>query len=187
MLMIPMLLFQILISSLIGAVILRATCALFNMWFGKQTSPDQPQAVTQPPPPEAADFSSPYAPPMAPSTKSYGSIPRYLGVPEPNFEKAFLICLVTVFIQMIFGFILGFILGVIYQGQDEVGLRVVMVVCASVGSFLILAIACMVGLPTSFSRSLGVSGLFLVVALVVGLLIGLVIFVVSSLIGLGFS
>lgn len=174
------LLIQLLIGSLIGAVVLRAACALFNKWFGREvmSSTDQPefQAAAHPPI-KAADSPSPYAPPTTPLTQSGGSGLYVRGVPEPNFGKAFLICLLTSIANAVLGFILGLTAGFVLDGQaqDFAVLRVATFGFITLGSFFILTMAIKLGLPTSFPRSLGVTGLFLLIGLVVGILIGVVV------------
>ena len=203
---------QLLIGSLVGAVILRAACALFNKWFGKEIPPslDQPEFQTafQPPvitrDPQSAEAKSPYAPPMAPLKQSNVHEARAAnaarlaekafrvadarGVPEPDFGKAFLICFLASIVNMVLGFVLGLVVGVALQNQAEealTGVHIAILICFSTAAgFIVLAVANTVGLPTSFPRALGVTGLFLLVAVAVGILIGVVIFAISSSVSL---
>lgn len=179
------LLIRCLIGSLIGAVILRAACALFNKWFGKEYNPtyDQTEFQSGSVPqisPSASD--SPYAPPMAPLKKSVSTGGYTKGVPEPDFGKAFMICLSASVANMALGLVIGFAIGMMIGNQIEGLMTTVIAIqaCMLFIGFFVLATATKLGLPTSFPRALGVSGLFMAIGLLVVIAIGAIVGVVMS-------
>ena len=179
------LLVQCLVGSLIGAVILRAACALFNKMFGKEI---QTPVVAEKFPAVATPHlkqpvsDSPYAPPMAPLKKASGLSVYIKGVPEPNFGKALAICLIATIISMVFGLILGMTMASLVDQFQNVGVITLQIASAAIG-FFTLAAAISLGFPTSFPRALGVSGLFLAIYVVVVVAIGLVVVLVMYLVG----
>jgi len=184
------LLFQVSIGSLIGAIILRAACALFNKWFGKEFIPATDQFETQPvtrppvnPASQSPESQSPYAPPMAPLMQSDGGV-YARGVAQPNFGRAFLICLVASIANILLGILLGSMIGLATHGPEAPAFPVQLIliqVALFICSFVIMTIAISVGLPTSFPRAMGVTGLFLLIALAVGIAIALVVVVVMTI------
>lgn len=173
-----------LIGSLIGAVILRVACALFNKLFGKELLSPTDQPEFQPvakPLVKTADSASPYAPPMAPLTQSNSTGGYVRGVPKPSFGKAFLICFLATIANAVLVFALGMITGFVSNGQaqDFAMLRFAILGFVVLGSFFMLTIANKLGLPTTFPRALGISGLFLLISLVTGVLIGVIIGVIN--------
>lgn len=175
---------QLLIGSLIGAVILRAACALFNKLFGKEflSSVDQPEPVVKPPVnvPESRSLESqsPYAPPLAPLMQSSSGGVYARGVPAPNYGRAFLICLLA----LITNTVPAFALGLVVRAQDLNVERIVPIILVVVG-FIVLATANTLGLPTSFPRALGVTGLFFLITIAVVVSIGVVIGLAISFAG----
>lgn len=169
------LIIQLAIGSLIGAVILRAACSLFNKWFGSS----EPVVVEKPganKPISATQSDSPYAAPMAPLKQTKAS-----QLLEPEFGKAYLICLVASLVNAVLGFMGGLAVGLAYHGEPPNELVIALQVCVVGLGLFVLAIAIKVGLPTSFPKSLAVSGLFLLISLVVALAIGLIVFAMTSL------
>jgi len=188
------LLVQLLIGSLIAAVILRAACALFNKFFGK----GQPVSNDQPgfPPgsigqkktadPQSLESQSPYAPPMAPLMQSGSLATR--GVPEPKFGKAFMICLVASIANMMVGFLLGLVFGMFFGGagpnaaqEFAVAGMLAIQICSLIAGLFILASAIKLGLPTSIPRALGVTGLFMMIGVAVGVAIAIVVGLIMTL------
>jgi hypothetical protein len=175
---------QSVIGSLVGAVILRAACAWYNSMVGRSRHraavPGSQAEITQFP----AASDNPYEAPTVAS--HWGATNEDVGVPEPDFGKAWLISFVTVLTNAFVGFILGIMVG---AGGAAAGARnenMVMLASLAVSlpaSFLVSAALLTVMLPTSFGRAFIVTLLYLVISLLVLLAIGAVILGVMVLVG----
>ncbi len=185
MLVLPAMLFgllvQCLIGSLIGAVILRAACSIFNKYFGGANEdvavhqfpmqmPNVPSTETYSE--EVPSFDSPYASPTTPLLNAYPDRPRFeYGVPAPEFGKAFLICIATSLLQVFLGIILGFLLASLGAAQIQ-ALILVQFLVVIMGYFILSAMV-RVQLPTTFPRAFAVAGLFFLISIAIGLFLGL--------------
>jgi len=179
-----------LIASLIGALILRFACALFNKWHGEElaTPNDRPEfqfdakrTLTKPDSQKLED-QSPYAPPMAPLTQSNSNGLYIRGVAVPEFGKAFMVCLLGSIAFVGLGIMFMMILGMILQGRHPSFGTIAIQIFTIVGGFFILAAAIKLRLPTSFPRALGVTGIFMLIGLVVLIGIALVVGVATIII-----
>ncbi|QEG22156.1 hypothetical protein [Mariniblastus fucicola] len=177
MLFLPALLFgllvQCLIGSLIGAVILRAACSLFNRFFGGE---NEVVPTHQPPVKLEVDidvsseapvsFDSPYASPTTPLAAGYPDRPPCkFGVPSPSFGNAFLICLSTTLIQNFIGFAVGFAASYFVGGNNW--LAIILQLGVMLIGFLVLTAMVKIQLPTTVGRALGVASLFFLVTIAI--------------------
>ena len=171
------LIFQLLIGSLIGAVILRAACALWNKWFGgsvaSSVEPNRPSRDM----PQAEDGNPYRAPSIASHTTSL--IPPYVEI--PIFSKAFGIILASTFAAWVLAFAFGYTLGRLGGANQRI--MIVAMVGGGLMGFLVQAFFTNLMLPTTFKRGLVITLLFTGIALLVALAIFVVVFIVMTALG----
>jgi hypothetical protein len=174
---------QAVIGSLVGAVILRAACSWYNSMVGRSSGR---KGYANPPPAPGqlpTHGNNPYA---SPTTYSHMPDRTDVGVPEPDFGKAWLISFVTILINGMIGFVVGLAIGLggaAAGAQGAVPVIISMVVSIPI-SFLVFAGMLTAMLPTSFGRAAIVTLLYFVISLLVGLAIAAVVFAVIFLTGM---
>jgi hypothetical protein len=166
---------QAIVGSLIGAVILRAACAWYNSMTGRSRGTSGAMAA----PAEMMQFpaasSNPYEAPTVASRMDSGN--SSVGVPEPDFGRAWLISFVTIMANGVVGFAAGMVVGV---GGAAAGINSEMAMLFSLVislpvSFLVASGLLAAMLPTSIGRAMIVALLYLAISLMVGIAIAVVV------------
>src|SRR5688500_10759448 len=87
---------QSIIGSLVGAVILRAACSWYNSMVGRSRAPRDYSGQPAMPGQFPAAGDNPYS---SPAAYSPPQVNMSVGVPEPDFGKAWLISFVTILVN----------------------------------------------------------------------------------------
>ena len=175
---------QALIASLIGAVILRVAVTAFNRLAGKSA----------PPPSAKIPIAEPVGPaiPRRPTDSPYQAPAAYVaptqvltrGVVIPSFGKAFLTCLAANGFNLLLGLLIGIGIGVIAEMEDsdldQFGTELVWQIAIAAMSMMGLVGAIKFIFPTTFLRSLAISGIFLLLVIAILILIGIAVWLLSS-------
>lgn len=167
------LLLQIVIGSVIGAIILRAACSIFNALFGGK--PIAQVVDRKPSNSVPAKSDSPY---QSPSAYAAPNVSFDSSVPEPGFGNAFVICLFSSVINAAFGFVVG-------VGVSSLGPASTAIVVAGQGlsiafGYIILAVIIKINLPTTIGRALAVTAFFFVITAFIVAGLALVVFFVMG-------
>ena len=166
---------QVLIGSLIGAIILRFATHLWNRITGNQAGSSKPPAIPKsrsaPIPRKLSE--SPYQPP---SEYQATVIAETGGLEIPRFEKAFVICLIANGINYLIG--IGATLLINLYLNRLIG-NIAMTLPIQAGRILIamtiLTLVIKGSYPTSLGRATAVAGLFAAVCLVAAMVLGLLV------------
>lgn len=179
--LIPIMLIQVLVISLFGAVFLRLGCWAFNKMSGRQSvsrnsitsKSKQPMPEIQNVSPISKDDKNPFAAPTSYAMEGAVVVDESKGVPTPSFIKA----LAIMFVYSLTGFVIGFCLSYVISwitptNARSVGATVAAFNFASVFiNFCLLAVIIRFALPTTAGKSAIVTVLTVVFAIVVALII----------------
>ena len=161
---------QSLIGSLVGAVILRAACSLFNKVFGGPIEaqvqhsefPQTPKPATSVEDDDFTGLDSPYRSPNTPlsvAPKRSG-----VGVPEPEYGNAFVICFIASVINGVLGLVIGSLaITLTLPTLAFLGLQFLFLLLA----FLVFALLIKRQLPTSIPLAMAVTGIFLLIGMAI--------------------
>ena len=182
---IPLIVLQAALGSLVGAVVLRAACALFNRLWGGEMIEVQPRVDTigasTPDPtvvstlanPNQNPDTNPFAAPTV-AAKAVQLETRYIsGVEPPSFGAVFFTCFVAMLISLFWTFVIGVL---IESFRMELAFQTTLLMWTFVGSliayFFVFVSAVHIGLNTSFGRANTIAGLFVLIwALMLGILV----------------
>ncbi len=170
---------SLMVFSLIGGVVVKASCALFNLLAPRVSTNEPPDEVFSVsdfdvpatlPPPETAS-ASPYAPPLTTS-----NVPTAVtgAVPQPSFLRATAISMLSCFLCFVFS------MGFAFVRSGSVLTPVIVL-----PGFLVVAVAGLtailsVTLPTRPGKALAVAAIFVVLTALLFAGIGLLAYVFLS-------
>ena len=188
--LIPILLFQILIVSLIGAVFLRVGCWAFNKISGRESAA-QKKYGPQPQKPmrniqnvsATKDDKNPFAAPTSYVMDGAVVVDEIRGVPTPSFLKAMAIMCTYAFTGIAMGFCVTFALSSFEpSGARTTGATVAAFNFASAfTNFCLLGVIIRYALPTTAGKAALVAVLTATFVIIIGLVIFVPIMFMSSL------
>lgn len=159
----PFSLFELLIVAVVGSIVLRSACWLFNRFTGKRdgsTSLEEipiAKEVDYDRSVPATDFDRPFSSPTTPLTAAYSDPePGQDAVPLPSYRSAFAICFMASIAYVLLSVGLS----------NSLGMRSLLNLLLLLSLFGVFVLLVKSILPTSFPKAAGVTGIFFIVGLV---------------------
>ncbi len=169
---------NLLVGSLISAVILRAACSLWNKWFGNKQPVSAGYSAAPPVDGSFGDESNPF------SARDLGVPERIVavdGIMEPDFGHAYVTSFLASFVNLAISFLAGMVIGAL--AGDSRGVILILQLALIPVVFLITSLVYQARLETTFPRAMAITGLTMLIGLALGVIIVGVVFVVMAVMG----